>query len=257
MTSRGTRHGKPYSAVRRRLQNILVAIGGVLALLTGTVLLTIVLPQASANERAFLSATECRVTSARDCLRAAPFTVESVTIHDGKNAGGRVRLSGAGAGPAPVKFDGVSEFLKRVRPGDGVTGTVWRGEIVALSDGEGGQRTVDHPVGDSLLTVAFGILLLVTGALGAYAAWWWIRCPEHTRRGHPPALAAAGWAATGLVVHTFVLMVALGSQDASLTLFLTLWTPAAAAAGAFLAHRRRVLRKGPRRGAVGRQRTEG
>ncbi|WP_370409792.1 hypothetical protein [Streptomyces fradiae] len=254
--STGTRHGKPYSSVKRRLQNILVTIGGVLALLTGTVLLTIVLPQASAQERAFLSATECRVTSAHDCLRAAPFTVESVTIHDGKNAGGRIRVSGTGAGADPVEFNGISEFLKRVRPGDRVTGTVWRGEIVALSDREGGQRTVDHPVGDTVLAIGFGILLLVSGALGTYAAWWWIRCPERTRRGHPPALAAAGWTATGLIVHTFVVMVALGSQDGNLTQFLAFWAPGAVLAGVLLAGRR-ARRKAPHKPAVGRRRAGG
>ncbi|MFF8601108.1 hypothetical protein ACF065_18440 [Streptomyces sp. NPDC015232] len=77
-----------------------------------------------------------------------------------------------------------------------------------------------------------------------------ISFPGHTRLRHPPSLVAASWAAVGPGVHTFVLMVALGSRDGDATRFRVLWTPAAVAA-AFLAAGQRAGRTTAHRPAAG------
>lgn len=208
-------------------------------LVAGTVLL-VSLPQAVAEERAFRSATECRGAATRDCLRASWFTVESVQVHRGKDPGGWVRVSGADKAAGQVTFTGVGDFLDRVRPGERVAGTIWRGEIVVLSDEDAAQRTDSHPAGNSLFAAGFGIILVLGGGFGLHASQWWLWHQEAAAwRRTPVALTRSGWAAGLLSAWAFLLLLLLHERDASLGIYVALWAPAALAAGALLFHRGR------------------
>ncbi|CAM5264273.1 hypothetical protein [Streptomyces narbonensis] len=241
----GPRHGKPYSARRRRSQDLLVGLAGLIALLVGGALLVVTLPQALAEERDFLSASVCQEAPSEDCLHSAWFTVETVHVQRGKQAGGWVHVSGPEEGADRVRFSGLGEFLEKVRPGDHVAGTIWRGEIVVLSNGSAGQRAVSHPVGDTLFTTGTGILLILGGAFVTYVAWFWLHTPVSSARPHRTDLTADASATALLGMYTFALMMVLHDRDGSLGVFLALWTPAAMATCAFLG--RRYLRHGARR----------
>ncbi|MEU2231679.1 hypothetical protein [Streptomyces vietnamensis] len=243
------RHGEPYDARRRSLQNVVVGLAGLVVLLAGAALLIGVLPGVVAEERAFLAASECHGARTEDCLRAVSFTVESVNLQRGKGSGGRILVVSTQEGESRLQFNGIGPFLERVRTGDRVTGTIWRGRIVVLADSEGGQRTATHPVGGSLLGATFGIMLLLGGGLGTYAARWWIRHPGHSSHRHPPELVAACRATLGLGIYTFALAVVLYPWEAQLGVFLALWAPAAGPAGVFLFRRRSIGRTTKRRGA--------
>ncbi|WP_282692434.1 hypothetical protein [Streptomyces sp. CC208A] len=222
----GPRHGTPVSARRRRAQNALVGLVGVLALLCGAALLIGVLPRAVTEERAFLSASPCQGNATDDCLRTVWFSVDSVRVQRGKQSNGRVEVSGPEQGSRTVEFSGVGEFLERIRPGDRVMGTLWRGSVVSLSDAEGGQRTAAHPVGGSLFAAGFGIVLVLAGGLGGYAAWWWTRHPDGTPARRPAPLTVAISAAGALGVYAFVLVALLYEREPSLQRFFGLWAPA-------------------------------
>ncbi|WP_327165500.1 hypothetical protein [Streptomyces zaomyceticus] len=233
----GPRHGKPYSAGRRRAQDVLVGLAGLIALLVGGALLLVTLPQALSEERDFLSASACQQTPSEECLRSAWFTVDSVHVQRGKQAGGWVRVSGPEEGAGRVRFSGLGEFLENVRPGDHVAGTIWRGEIVVLSNGSAGERAVSHPVGDSLFTAGTGILLALGGAFVTYVSRFWLHTPVCSARPHRTDLTADASATAVLGMYTFALMMVLYDRDGSLGVFLALWTPAAMATGAFLSRR--------------------
>ncbi|MFB9484850.1 hypothetical protein ACFFSH_36600 [Streptomyces filamentosus] len=224
----GPRHGTPFDSRRRHIQNVLIGVVSLVALLSGATLLIGVLPRAAADEHAFLSASPCHDDSMDDCLRTTWFSVDSVRVRHGKSSGGEVGLSGPESGSRTVKFSGVDEFLERTRPGDRVEGTLWRGSIVLLSDAEGGRRTDAHPAGSSLFAAGFGIVLVLAGGLGAFAAWWWIRHSDGSpvRQRLAPGIATGSVVAWGL--YTFALTVVLYERDASLQRFFTLWAPAAA-----------------------------
>ncbi|MEU7033558.1 hypothetical protein ABZ958_07735 [Streptomyces sp. NPDC046237] len=238
----GRRHGKPYSTRRRRAQDLLVGLAGLVALLAGSALLVAWLPHAVAEERAFRSASACRGAPAEDCLYASWFTVESVHAQRGKQPGGWVRVSGHEEGAGRVEFSGLGEFLEGVRPGDRVVGTIWRGEVVVLSEGAAAQRTVSHPVGDPLFAAGFGILLVMGGGIGAYVSWGRLRSDGRSARPYRRAgLTADACTLAVLGAYTFVLMVVLHDRDEDLGTFLALWTPAAVGVGAFVS--RRYLRQ--------------
>lgn len=156
-----------------------------------------------------------------------------------------MRVSGPEEGAGRVRFSGLGEFLENVRPGDHVAGTIWRGEIVVLSNGSAGQRTVSHPVGDSLLTAGTGILLALGGAFVTCVAWFWLHTPACSARPRRTDLTVDASATAVLGMYTFALMTVLHDRDGSLGVFLALWTPAAMATGGFLS--RRYLRHRTRR----------
>ncbi|MEU8524048.1 hypothetical protein AB0C77_00370 [Streptomyces sp. NPDC048629] len=234
--TRASLHGKSYDRVWVRIRAVLSGLAGLSALVAGTALFAL-LPHAMSEERALHAATESPGTATRVCLRAAWFTVESVRVHRGKGPGGRVEVSGSDEAAGEVTFSGVSEFLEQVRPGDCVAGTIWRGEIIVLWEGEAGQRTDAHPEGASQSAAGVGIILFLGGGWGVHASLWHLRTREpsaHRRRPHP--LARSGWTVAGLSAWTLLLLLVLYGWNRTMGAFFAGWIPAALAAGAFLVH---------------------
>ncbi|MEV6199071.1 hypothetical protein AB0M64_03760 [Streptomyces sp. NPDC051771] len=238
------RHGTPFDARRRRVQNALVALVSLVGLLAGASLLIAVLPRTAAEERAFLSASPCRNGAREDCLRVTWFFVDSIRVRHGKSSGGEMRLSTSEQGYRTVKFSGIGDFLERTRTGDRVVGTEWRGSIVLVSDAEGGQRTDAHPVGGSLFAAGFGIVLVLAGGYGTVVARRWIRHSDDAPAGRRSPSAVVTGAVILCGLYTFALTAALYERDASLRTFFSLWVPAAfAAVAAVLWQRLRSRRR--------------
>lgn len=232
---RAARRGKPYDVSRHRLQNSVVGPAGPVVFLMSAVLLIGVLPGVVAEERVFPAASECRGAETGHCLRTASFIVESVILQRGRNVSGRVQVVSVEEGGRRLQSNGIDPFPGRVRTGDRVPGTIWRGRITVLADAGGGQRTAARPFGDPLFGAASGIVLVMAEGLGTYAAWWWTRHPEFSARRHPAALVRAIRTATLLVVYAFTPMAVLYERDLGLHIFLALWAPVFCAAVVFSA----------------------
>ncbi|MER6996645.1 hypothetical protein [Streptomyces sp. NPDC000410] len=230
------RRGKSYDRLQLRVRAALIGLAGAAALVAATLLFAR-LPHAVGEERAFRVASECRGAVTGDCLRAAWFTVDSVRVHRGKSPGGRVEVSGPDAAAGEVTLSGVSDFLDQLRPGDRVAGTIWRGEVIALWEGEAGQRTDAYPEGAAQFSAGGGVILLLGGGWGVHASRWHLRHREtaaHRRRPHP--LARSGWAVAGLSAWTFLLLLVLDGWDPAIGTFIAIWAPTSLATVAFLVH---------------------
>lgn len=204
-------------------------LSGAVSLLIGILLIGVMLPQAVAEEADFRAAAPCppaTTTQWTDCVQAAWFTVEDVELRKGRGATSSVMLAGPPAWSGRADFESENPLLRRLLPGEQVAGTVWRGEIVAVSAQRRSQRTSAHPVGDSLLVAGLGVALALAGGLGLYAARWWIRRPHDCVHRTPSPLAVAGWTAGGLGSYSIVLMLVLRAHDAPLWLLAGLWAAA-------------------------------
>ncbi|MEV5312435.1 hypothetical protein [Streptomyces sp. NPDC052610] len=203
------RPGSTTWRVRRlRGAGVLAGVFGVLAVPTAVVMLTVGVPQRASDERAFLSARPCGAETkgpAEECLRTAWFTVEAVRVWQRRSPGGWVRVIADDGRGDRADFDGTGRFLQRARPGDRVVGTVWRGEIVTLSAHGAYHHTTGHPVGAPVAVACGALVLLVSGGLGAYASWWWLRrtdrCAVRTA-----GLSAIALTVLGLGIYTIFLL---------------------------------------------------
>ncbi|MFM9456400.1 hypothetical protein [Streptomyces europaeiscabiei] len=111
-----------------------------------------------------------------DCLRTVSFTVDSTRNTSSRNGGYRAALSGAPLWNRTVEFGGPDPLLERLRPGDRVTGTVWRGDITALSRGGVRQSTSGEPRDEPQMTAAIGTFAGLLAALG-----FWLGAMRLTR----------------------------------------------------------------------------
>ncbi|MFJ9615331.1 hypothetical protein [Streptomyces noursei] len=102
--------------------------------------------------------------------------------HGVRNSTFEATLSGAPFWNGIVRFRGAEPLLAHLRPGDQISGAVWRGDIVAVSKGGLRQATSREPGYDPQLTAALGTFtgLLAAQGLGFGAA----RLVR--RRGHEP-----------------------------------------------------------------------
>ncbi|MDX3133676.1 hypothetical protein PV367_28755 [Streptomyces europaeiscabiei] len=101
-----------------------------------------------------------------DCLRTVSFTVDNTRNTRSRSSGYRAALSGAPLWNRTVEFGSPDPLLERLRPGDRVTGTVWRGDITSLSQGDVRQSTSEEPRDEPQMTAAIGTFAGLLAALG-------------------------------------------------------------------------------------------
>ncbi|MFF2214941.1 hypothetical protein [Streptomyces antibioticus] len=103
-----------------------------------------------------------------DCLRTVTFTVDATKVDRGKRGGLRATLSGTPYWDGVVLFGDPGPVLEELRPGDRISGTVWRGEVVSIAESDARgvrQRTSDAPRDEPQMPAALGTGLGLLAAL--------------------------------------------------------------------------------------------
>jgi hypothetical protein len=122
-----------------------------------------------------------------DCLRTVAFTVTDVEFRTtGRRGEQQATVVGTPFWDRVVDLGSPDPLLRELREGDRVTGTIWRGEIMALAKGDLRQNTPEEPRDEpqvpaiagtlagllALLSFAFGAIRLAgRPGLQQYAAW--------------------------------------------------------------------------------------
>ncbi|MET9608879.1 hypothetical protein ABZZ17_28095 [Streptomyces sp. NPDC006512] len=118
-----------------------------------------------------------------DCLRTVSFTVESVVSKDsGKSTVYDVIVHGTPFGRGLVPFGGGGPLVKQLRPGDRVTGTVWRGDVMALSRDGIRESSADEPRDEAQMTAGVATFAGLLAALGLVLGT--VRLAGGDRHGH-------------------------------------------------------------------------
>ncbi|MFG2310276.1 hypothetical protein ACGFS9_16645 [Streptomyces sp. NPDC048566] len=151
------------------------AIVGLAGMALSALVLFAELPEAMERASAFRAALPCAGAVAdapQDCTRPVPFTVVSTEIKEsGRNRTYKANLSGSRYWDGEVSFGDDEPVLAGLRPGDRVTGTVWRGDVVAVAAAGERQATGADPADEPAGNVVLGIVLGIVGVLGLlYAA---------------------------------------------------------------------------------------
>ncbi|MFE2287832.1 hypothetical protein ACFXDJ_27160 [Streptomyces sp. NPDC059443] len=115
-----------------------------------------------------------------ECLASVPFAVQSTVIQNGKSPNYQATVFDGSITPRVVSFGDPGPLLSRLRSGDVVTVTIWRGEIVVLEKGGVRQSTSDAPRDEAQVTAALGTFAGLMAALGL-AVGLGVGPPEHRR----------------------------------------------------------------------------
>ncbi|MGW7262265.1 hypothetical protein [Streptomyces sp. NPDC054842] len=100
-----------------------------------------------------------------DCLSAWHLTVEkTVNKTAGKRSVYEATLTDEGSRRRTVSFGDAGPLLERLRPGDRVEATAWRGYIRTLSKDDVRQDTADAPRDELQMNAAIGVLAGLSGA---------------------------------------------------------------------------------------------
>ncbi|WP_158072104.1 hypothetical protein [Streptomyces sp. CB01580] len=125
-------------------------------LLLGAAGLAIV-PDLIEDEKAFGTATACTAPSSLqdDCRRSFDATVTRTVIRDqARSSEYTLYVDGPARVPRSIDVGGSEPLLKRLRPGDNVTVTMWRDYATAVRQGKVSQETADTPEGEPSATFA-------------------------------------------------------------------------------------------------------
>ncbi len=204
------------------------------------------LPSYTERYRDYAAAEPCPAHSTaekwEDCLRTVPLTVESTEVEKQKRGGYTAFLHGAPLGDEEVGFGDPGPLLERLRPGDRVTATVWRGDVVVIGKDGVRQSSSDEPRDDAQMVAAVSTLagLLSALALGFGAV--------AVARGHRPGR----WRSFGKPLLGTVVITCFAVGFLALGFGLPWWVvPIVAvsvvAYAAWLFHRRRTRREQPAR----------
>ncbi|MFE0512715.1 hypothetical protein [Streptomyces sp. NPDC058964] len=157
----------PARVGRNRLVGAALIIVSLAAALTCCLVFTTWLPTERMLYRDYKAAEACPartvIPRSEDCLRKVTFTVEG-TRKTRKN----MRATLLGPEPFPrmvVPFGDSGPVLSGLRRGDRVTGTVWRGSVVVVAEGDVRQSSADAPRDEPQMTAAVGTFAGLLAAL--------------------------------------------------------------------------------------------
>ncbi|MFE7712350.1 hypothetical protein ACFU6I_42905 [Streptomyces sp. NPDC057486] len=166
-TIRGADGPPPPRAGGNRLVGAALIVLSLIAALSCHSILTTWLPADRALYREYKAAETCPtrrvIPRAEDCLREVTFTVEGARKHP---KGMRATLLGPEPFPRMVvPFGDRGPVLSGLERGDRVTGTVWRGVVVVIAEGDVRQNSADAPRDEPQMTAAFGTFAGLLAAL--------------------------------------------------------------------------------------------
>ncbi|WAU82501.1 hypothetical protein O1Q96_23810 [Streptomyces sp. Qhu-G9] len=128
------------------------------------------LPSDTKRHQDYVAAEACPAHATaevrEDCLRTVSFTVESTQIKQSRSGSYKAALSGTPFWNGVVAFGDPGPLLEQLRPGDQVTGTVWRGDVMTVSKEGVRQGTSEEPRDEPQMTVAIGTFLGLLAAMG-------------------------------------------------------------------------------------------
>jgi hypothetical protein len=160
---------------RARLGGALLVVLSLVPAVAAWIVLAVWLPSDVERYRDYSAAESCPgqlpAEAWQDCLRTVAFTVDGTKVERSKRGGYKADLSGSPFWNGVVSFGDPGPLLETLKSGDRVTGTVWRGDVTAISKGGVRQKTSDEPRDEPQMIVALGTfagLLAVMGfAFGA------------------------------------------------------------------------------------------
>jgi hypothetical protein len=175
-------------------------VWGLCAALLGVAGLAIV-PDLIEDEKAFGTATACTTPSSPqdDCLRSFDATVTRTVIREqNKSSEYTLYLDGPARVPRSIDMGDSEPLLKRLRPGDNVTVTIWRDYATEVRQGNVSQETADTPEGEPVVVCALALAAICGGAYGLHAGGTTLaRARRHAVRGLPATLVTRGKEAAG------------------------------------------------------------
>ncbi|MFF4269136.1 hypothetical protein [Streptomyces sp. NPDC001536] len=171
MTVTGTTGTEPRSSIRVRLVGVLLVLLSLVPAVSCWLVFSAWLPHDVERYREYRAAEPCpdpsTVGKGADCLLTVAFTVERTRNEPGKRSGGyTATLDGTPVWSGTVSFGDPDPVLERLAPGDRITGTVWRGDVMTVGKGELRQNTSDAPRDEPQMTYALGTFLGLLAALG-------------------------------------------------------------------------------------------
>ncbi|CAL9560562.1 hypothetical protein [Streptomyces sp. Tu 3180] len=126
------------------------------------------LPSDRERHRDYRAAGPCPVHATvqvgSDCLSTWRLTVVKTVVRTGKNPTYEATLKDGDSWRGVVGFGDPGPLLERLEPGDRVTATVWRRDVVALSKDGVRQNSSDAPRDELQMNAAFGMLAALVAA---------------------------------------------------------------------------------------------
>ncbi|MGW3122234.1 hypothetical protein ACWDBW_34750 [Streptomyces sp. NPDC001107] len=162
----------PLSPGRTRLLGALLILLSLIAAVLCFLAFAEWLPSDGERYRDYQAAEPClahateQVRAETDCLSTWRYTVEKTVVKSGgKSSTYRATLRGGASWRRVVDFGDPGPLLEKIKPGDQVTGTIWRRTIVALSKDGVRQNTSEAPRDELQMNAALGLLAGLLAAL--------------------------------------------------------------------------------------------
>lgn len=124
------------------------------------------------RHREYTAARPCpavkQVREWEGCVRTVSFTVDEVELKGEWGYRYTTTVSGAPFWNGKLHFGDPGPLLEQLTPGDQVTGTVWRGDVMTLTKGDVRQRTADEPRAEAPVLAGIGTYPGLVAALGLW-----------------------------------------------------------------------------------------
>ncbi|MFH9606147.1 hypothetical protein [Streptomyces sp. NPDC017448] len=191
VTGRNTREVPDGNGAARRPPGRVWFMGVLLILLSLTsaaassVVFSWWLPSDQSRYQEYRAAEPCSVRAIEkeqtDCLKTWRLTVEkTVNKSGGKSSSYEATLTDQDSWRGTVSFGDPGPLLERLKSGDQVTATLWRRDIVVLSQDGVGQNTSEAPRDEVQMNAAAGVIAaLVAAQLFVFGAVRLVRPYDH------------------------------------------------------------------------------